>query len=146
MLVHEIGHALGLGHSFVTGAVMNPVYQGYNGGLTLHEDDINGMRLLYGRFYICYGREKKSGKFSQRFYILLTANKMFSPAKLLKLSLTRSSNNFYQHCIFLVFFTIILHVPWFSIYFPHLFAKLTFRNLPNLNFFFRWGKGEMGIM
>ena len=51
VLVHEIGHVLGLGHSFVNGAVMNPVYQGYNGALVLHEDDINGMRMLYGKFY-----------------------------------------------------------------------------------------------
>ena len=51
VLVYEIGHVLGLGHSFVDGAIMNPVYQGYNGALVLHEDDINGMRMLYGKFY-----------------------------------------------------------------------------------------------
>ena len=49
VLVHEIGHVLGLGHSFVNGAIMNPVYQRYTGTLALHEDDINGMRMLYGK-------------------------------------------------------------------------------------------------
>jgi matrix metalloproteinase-14 (membrane-inserted) len=50
VLVHEIGHVLGLGHSFVTGAIMNPVYKEYTGTLKLHDDDINGMRTLYGKF------------------------------------------------------------------------------------------------
>ncbi|XP_028393952.1 interstitial collagenase-like isoform X2 [Dendronephthya gigantea] len=47
VLVHEIGHALGLGHSFVHGAMMHPVYHENNSGGILHEDDINGMRKLY---------------------------------------------------------------------------------------------------
>ncbi len=42
---HEIGHALGLGHSEVEGALMYTDYQGIN---TLQEDDIAGIQFLYG--------------------------------------------------------------------------------------------------
>ncbi|KAJ7378506.1 peptidase M10A [Desmophyllum pertusum] len=44
--VHEIGHALGLKHSNVKGAVMWPTAN--KGAPTLHSDDINGIRSLYG--------------------------------------------------------------------------------------------------
>ncbi|VAW49198.1 hypothetical protein MNBD_GAMMA04-1923 [hydrothermal vent metagenome] len=42
---HEIGHALGLGHSEVQGALMYTDYQGQN---TLQADDIAGIQKLYG--------------------------------------------------------------------------------------------------
>ena len=44
--VHEIGHALGLQHSNVQGAVMWPTVK--TGTPTLHQDDINGITSLYG--------------------------------------------------------------------------------------------------
>ncbi|KAI3464040.1 hypothetical protein Pfo_020703 [Paulownia fortunei] len=44
--LHELGHALGLGHSRIEKAVMYPIiYQGERKGL--HEDDIKGIKTLY---------------------------------------------------------------------------------------------------
>ena len=42
---HEIGHALGLGHSNVNGAIMWPYASLGNPGL--HSDDIAGINALY---------------------------------------------------------------------------------------------------
>ena len=44
--LHEVGHALGLGHSNNPAAVMYPQYTG--GKRTLHMDDIAGIRMIYG--------------------------------------------------------------------------------------------------
>ncbi|MDY6786016.1 MAG: matrixin family metalloprotease [Cyanobacteriota bacterium] len=51
--VHEIGHTLGLGHEPTSGntAIMNPFYGGRYSGLGnafLFNDDINGIRSIYG--------------------------------------------------------------------------------------------------
>jgi len=46
---HELGHALGLGHSSDHNSVMNPFYNGYNAQFRLGTDDILGIRSLYGK-------------------------------------------------------------------------------------------------
>ena len=47
--LHEIGHSLGLDHSNYKQAVMYPFYTGFKENLALNEDDIDGIRHLYGK-------------------------------------------------------------------------------------------------
>ena len=50
VLLHEIGHALGLGHSDVTGSVLEPSYPSGGGvpAFALSADDIAGIQSIYG--------------------------------------------------------------------------------------------------
>ena len=46
---HEIGHALGLSHSFESESLMYPVYQQFNASYVLSNDDQQGIQTLYGK-------------------------------------------------------------------------------------------------
>jgi hypothetical protein len=50
IMVHEVGHVIGLGHSSVSGATMYPSVSACNtANRTLETDDINGRKALYGQ-------------------------------------------------------------------------------------------------
>ena len=47
LAVHEIGHALGLGHSTTANAVMRPFFSASDAFVGLHPDDVAGINSLY---------------------------------------------------------------------------------------------------
>ena len=46
--VHEIGHSLGLKHSNVQGSIMAPLKTSIHNSGRLSDDDVNGIRSIYG--------------------------------------------------------------------------------------------------
>lgn len=52
--VHEIGHALGLRHSDVSGSIMEVVYADRKSKSVLAENDISAIRELYGMCFCSY--------------------------------------------------------------------------------------------
>ena len=60
VVVHEIGHSLGLKHSNVTTAYMWPtVSRGYYPEPGLDQDDISGVQAIYGmytqlKYFVCF--------------------------------------------------------------------------------------------
>ena len=48
LAVHELGHSLGLYHSFEWGSIMYPYYDRYQADLKLTEDDKAGIQSIYG--------------------------------------------------------------------------------------------------
>ena len=65
--VHEIGHALGLKHSNVKGSIMWPTVKAETP--KLHQDDMNGIRSLYGESVYQY----KSAFFNEYVIIMIFA-------------------------------------------------------------------------
>ncbi|RMG15965.1 MAG: hypothetical protein D6729_11585, partial [Deltaproteobacteria bacterium] len=53
--VHEMGHFLGLDHSYVNGSTMYPSYSGGIAERDLHQDDIDGVCALYPGSCTCTG-------------------------------------------------------------------------------------------
>ena len=47
--LHELGHSLGLDHSYHPESVMFPFYFGYINDLKLDRDDVEGIQQLYGK-------------------------------------------------------------------------------------------------
>ncbi|KAF6038719.1 hypothetical protein EB796_002975 [Bugula neritina] len=71
VLCHEMGHTLGLGHSEVKNAVMHGILIEQTGEVTLHADDISGIRSLYGssngKTLVASGKNKAYRKMQKKF-------------------------------------------------------------------------------
>lgn len=60
--VHELGHTLGLAHSKVPEAIMMPIMRHDNRYMKLNQDEIDGIKDIYGDRPINSGQNRRTGK------------------------------------------------------------------------------------
>lgn len=90
--MHELGHALGLGHSTSAMSVMYATYNGIDSGL--YTDDINGIRAIYGgaRLSDSYDAAASNGSFSTASNITSLINSETKTAVVTGLDITTTSD------------------------------------------------------
>ncbi len=93
--VHELGHALGLGESSITNAVMNAVYSGVKSGLS--PDDVSGIQSIYGigRTPDSYSSAGPNNSFSSASNISSTINPGSLSSVLSNLNITSTTDTHY---------------------------------------------------
>jgi predicted Zn-dependent protease len=71
---HEIGHALGLSHSFDEGSLMYPIYQPFNRSFELTNDDQRSIQEIYGKPEIKTTTEQSKITFSPKMASTISYN------------------------------------------------------------------------
>jgi hypothetical protein len=93
--MHEIGHALGLGHSTTSSAIMYATYSGVKAGL--NSDDITGIKTIYGgaRKQDAYDTATSNGGFASASDISTRINSTSKTALVTNLDITTTADQDY---------------------------------------------------